>query len=61
MIVKKQENVFRFEFGLIVPEILKCLFCIICADAVYPPGEMLSLFAAIKDFLDVYNLEHPTR
>ena len=26
MIVRDQENVFLFEFGLIVPAVLKCLF-----------------------------------
>ena len=44
MIVREQENVFLFEFGLIVAAVLKCLFCVICADLVYPPGEKLSLF-----------------
>ena len=37
----EQENVFLSEFGLIVPAVLKCLFC---ADLVYPPGEKLALF-----------------
>ena len=26
MIVREEENVFLFEFGLIVPAVLKCLF-----------------------------------
>ena len=26
MILREQENVFLFEYGLIVPEVLKCLF-----------------------------------
>ena len=37
-------------------------FDIICADIVYPPGEKLPyllIFARIKNFLDVYNVEHP--
>ena len=35
MIVRDQENVFLFEFGLIEPAVLKCLyFDIICADVV---------------------------
>ena len=64
MIVRDQENVFLSEFGLIVPAVLKCLFDIICADVVYPPGEKLSLFTnftPVKDFLDVYNVEHPSQ
>ena len=62
MILREQENVFLFEFGLIVPAVLKCLFDIICADVVYPNGEKLSIFthfSLIKDFLDVYNAEQP--
>ena len=62
MIPGEQENVFLFEFGLIVPAVLKCLFCIICADVVYPPKEsypFLLIFVPIKDFFDVYNVEHP--
>ena len=34
------------------------------ADVVYPPRQKLSLFthfAPIKDFLDVYNVEHPSQ
>ena len=37
-------------------------FDILCADVVYPPGEKLcnlSIFVLIKDFPDVYNVEHP--
>ena len=59
MIVREQENVFLFEFGLIVPEALNCLFDIICADVVYPPGEKISLFthfSPIDNFLDLYKL-----
>ena len=44
MIVREQENIFLFEFGLIVPAVLKCLFCIISADVVHQPGEKLSIF-----------------
>ena len=43
-----------FEFGLIVPAVIKCLFCIICADVFYPHIEKLSVithFAAVKIFL----------
>ena len=63
MIVRDQENIFLFEFGHIVPAVLKCLFDIICADVVYPPGEScpyLLIFAPIKDFIDVYNVERPS-
>ena len=42
MIIREQENVFLFEFGLIVPAVLECFFDIIWADIVYPPGEKLS-------------------
>ena len=34
MIVSEQKNTFLFEFGLIVPAVLKCLFCIISGDVV---------------------------
>ena len=54
MIVGEEENAFLFEFGLIVPAVIKCLFCIICADVVYPHMEKLSVithFAAVKIFL----------
>ena len=40
------------------------LFDIICANVVCPSGESypyLLIFAPIKDFLDVYNVEHPSR
>ena len=36
----------------------------ICADVVYPPIESypyLLIFAPIKYFLDVYNVEHPSQ
>ena len=62
MIVRDQENVFLFKFGLI--SITGVYLDIICADVVYPPGEKLSLlliFALIQDFLDVYNVEHPSQ
>ena len=64
MIVRGQENVFRFEFGLIVPAVLNVCFDIICADEVYPPGEKLSyllIFAPIKDFHDACNVKHPNQ
>ena len=39
------------------------MFDIICADVVCRPGEKLALlahlFAPIKDFRDVYKVEHP--
>ena len=57
----EQENVFLFEFGLTVPALLNFFFYLICADVVYPPGEKLPyllVFAPIKDFLDVYNVEY---
>ena len=63
MIVGEEENAFLLEFGLTVPAVIKCLFCIICADVVYPPIEKLSVithFCSSKDFLDVYNVEHPS-
>ena len=62
MIVGEQENVFLFEFGLSVPKVLKCLFCIICADVVYRLEKSypyLLIFAPIKTFLDAYNVEGP--
>ena len=39
------------------------MLILICADIVYPPGEKLSLLilVPIKDFLDVYNVEHPSQ
>ena len=64
MIVRDQENVILFEFGLIVPAVLNVYFDIICADVVNPPEQKLSLFthfALIKDFLDVYNVQHPSQ
>ena len=61
MRLKEQENAFLFEFGLIVPAVLKC-FDIISADVVYHLQKSypnLLIFAPIKDFLDVYNVEQP--
>ena len=43
---------------------LESSFVIICADVIYPPGEKLSLFihfCPIKDFIGVYNVEHPSQ
>ena len=62
MILGEQENVYLFEFGLIVPAVLKCLFRHNFCRRSLPPAEKLSLFAhfvLIKDFLDVYNVEQP--
>ena len=66
MILGEQENAFLFEFGLIVPAVLKCLFRhnfdIISAEVVYHLQKSypyLLIFAPIKDFLDVYNVEQP--
>ena len=62
---------FLFEFGLIVPAVLKYFdiisavlnyFDIISADVVYHLQKSypyLLIFAPIKDFLDVYNVEQP--
>ena len=64
MILGEQENVFLFEFGLIVPAVLNAYFDIIYADVVYPPEKSyfyLLIFATIKDFLDVYNVEHASQ
>ena len=62
MILGEQENVFLFEFGLIVPAVLKCLFRHNLCRRSLPPAEKLSLFShfcSIKDFLDIYNVEQP--
>ena len=45
MMLKEQENVFLFNFGLIAH-----------LEKSYP---YLFVFAPIKDFLDVYNAKHP--
>ena len=53
---RKCFSFFLFEFGLIVPAVLKCLFShLICTDVVS------LIFAPVKDFLDVYNVEHPSQ
>ena len=62
MILVEQENVFIFEFGLMVPAVLKCLFRHNFYRRSLPPAEKypyLLIFAPIKDFLDVYNVEQP--
>ena len=62
MILREQQNVFLFEFGLMVPTVLKCLFRRNCADVVYhlEKSYLYSLiFAPIKDFLDICDVEHP--
>ena len=57
MIVREQENVFFYRTG----GNKMFYFDIICADVVYPPGEKLVIFAPIKDFPDVYDVEHPSQ
>ena len=62
MILGEQENVFLLEFGLIVPEVLKCLFRHDFRRRSYHLQKSypyLLIFAPIKDFLDVYNAEQP--
>ena len=62
MILGEQENVFLFEFGLIEPAVLTDYFDIISADVVchlQKSCPYLLIFAPIKDFLDVYNVEQP--
>ena len=61
MILGEQENVFLFEFGLIVPAVLKSLFRH-NSDVVYHLQKSypyLFIYAPIKDFLDAYNVEQP--
>ena len=51
---------FLFEFGLVVPVVLKCLFRHNFCRRSLPPAECyhyLLIFA--PDFLDVYNAEQP--
>ena len=62
MILKEQENVFLFEFGLIIPAVLKCLFLHNFCRCSLPPTVKLSLFTHFcsnQRFLDVYNVEQP--
>ena len=62
MVLGEQENVFPFEFELIVQAILKCLFRHNFCRRSLPPAEYypyLLIFILIKDFLDVYNVEQP--
>ena len=62
MILGEQENGFLFEFGLILPTVLKFLFRHNFCIRSLPPAERcpyLFIFAPIKDFLDVYNVEQP--
>ena len=64
IIVTNQNNVSVFEFALIVRRYYNVCFHTICADVVYPPRKIhsyLLIFPPIKDFLDVYNLAHPSR
>ena len=62
----EHENVFLFEYALIVPAVLKCLLQhnlpIWKKIVVYPLEKnypYLLIFAPIKDFLHVYNVEQP--
>ena len=61
MMLWEQENVFLFEFGLIVPVVLKCLFRHNFCRRSLQPTKKLPLFTHFcsKDFLDVYNVEQP--
>ena len=62
MILGEQENVFLFEFGLIVQAVLKCLFRHNFCIRSLPPQKSypyLLIFAPINDFLEVYNVEQP--
>ena len=62
MILGEQGNVFLFEFGLIIPVVLKCLFLHNFCGRSLPPAEKLSLFTHFcsnQRFLDVYNVEQP--
>ena len=64
IIVTNQNNVFVFEFALIVWWYYNVCFHTICADVVYSPRKIhsyLLIFPPIKDFLDVYNLAHPSQ
>ena len=64
IIVTDQDNVSVFEFALIVRRYYNVCFHTICADVVYPPRKIhsyLLIFPPIKDFLDVYNLAHPSQ
>ena len=64
IIVTNQNNVSVFEFALIVRRYYNVCFRTICADVVYPPRKIhsyLLIFPPIKDFLNVYNLAHPSR
>ena len=45
MILREKENVFLFEFGLIVPAVLNVYFGIICADVVDPPGNIIPIYS----------------
>ena len=59
----EHENVFLFEYGLIVPAVLKCLFRHNLCRRNLPTWRKIihiySFFAPIKDFLNVYNVEQP--
>ena len=62
MILEEQDNVFLFEFGLIVPAVIKCLFRHNSYRLSLPPAEKLSLFTHLcskQRFSYVYNVEQP--
>ena len=61
MILREQENVFLFEFGLVLPAVLKYLFEIICADVVYPPGEKLSEILKVSSNFGICSFVHISR
>ena len=64
IIVMDQDIVSPFEFTLIVRRYYNVYFHVICADVVYPPRKShsyLLIFPPVKDFLDVYNLEHSSQ
>ena len=58
----RSRQCFSFEFTLILRWYYNVYFHIICGDVVYPPRikviPIYSFFLQIKNFIDVYNLEH---
>ena len=55
---------FSFEFGLIVPAVLKCLFRHNFCRRSLAPAEKLPLFTHVcsnQRFLDVYNVKQPNQ
>ena len=59
---REQGNGFLFEFGHIVPAVLKCLFSHNLCKCNLPTWKKsypyLLISAPIKDFLGVYNVQH---